>query len=371
VSPEIETGASIRAADKPLVWVLQGHRAGDNIQLQVLADGLGWPFHIKNLTWQKNRLKRLPLWTPFYGRSASLQHLTPTTRETFCTPWPDVVLSVGWRSVPVARWIKAQCGAKLIHVGRPRAPLNTFDLVLTTPQYGLPPAGNVVQLTGPMTATPAQNDAATLKTWEARLGHLPRPWTAVLVGGDTPVLKFPTSAATHLANKAKAALAANGGSLLVLTSPRTPPAVSETLRSALPPSAFFHPWSKSADNPYSAVLTLADRFIVTNDSISMTHEAALTGRPLDIFPLHVKSGKIDRALFSLHEKLRHSDTAIGRAYLDLIRSGVIYPPKSASDYFKQLANDEKSAPLIPQAPRAVSAVRALFETGDKQASKLS
>jgi hypothetical protein len=31
----------------PRIWVLMGHRAGDNSQLSALADGLGWPYEVK------------------------------------------------------------------------------------------------------------------------------------------------------------------------------------------------------------------------------------------------------------------------------------------------------------------------------------
>lgn len=356
---DIETSEKPTAAT-PLVWVLQGHRAGDNQQLQALANGLGWRSETKNLVWQKNLIKRLPQWTPLYGRSASLKHLTPQAKQAFCAPWPDVVLSVGWRSVPVARWIKAQCGAKLVHVGRPRAPLSAFDLILTTPQYRLPATQNVVQLTGPLTTLSPQTLAAASTAWDARLAHLPRPWTAVLVGGGTPTLTFPPAAAMALAKRA--ITASNDGSLLVLTSPRTPQSVTQALRRALPADAFFHPWVKDTDNPYAAVLAGADRFIVTNDSISMTHEAALMGKPVDVFALHPKEGGLGKALSSFDEKMRRAATPLAKTYLDMIRNGVIYAPKSPDDYFSQL-------PLASALPRnhhhAISAVRALLG-GDAQ-----
>lgn len=298
--------SELSKGDPPLVWVLQGHRAGDNLQVQALADGLEWPCHGKSLMWQK----RLARWTPFYGRSASLKHLTPDAQEAFRPPWPDLVISIGWRSVPVARWIKEQCGARLVHLGRPRAPLASFDLVLTTPQYRLPSTRNVVRLTGPLATLTPDNLAASANAWEARFSHLPRPWIAVLVGGDTPTLKFPSAAA--LADAAKEHAASCGGSLLVLTSPRTPERVAKVLRDETKTAAFFHQWSKDTDNPYAAALALADQFIVTNDSISMTHEAALTGRPLQIFPLTSKESLTEKALLTMDRKLRGGTTRMAK-----------------------------------------------------------
>ncbi|MDA9865281.1 mitochondrial fission ELM1 family protein [bacterium] len=370
-----------RNGDLPLVWVLQGHRAGDNLQVQALADGLGWPWQAKSLTWQENWLKRLPRWTPFYGRSASLKTLTSQAQEAFAPPWPDIVLSVGWRSVPVARWIKAQSGARLVHLGRPRAPLDCFDLVFTTPQYRLPLAKNVVHLTGPLTTLPPNAGSEDANAWEARLAHLPRPWIAVLVGGDTPTLKFPLSAAAALATSANDHAASCKGSLLVLTSPRTSKQVTEVLQEAIQAPTFFQSYSRDDENPYAAFLALADRFIVTNDSVSMTHEAALTGRPLQIFRLTAQESMAKQAHLGWDRKMRAADTVIGKTYLGLIRQGVIYPPKSPADYFDQLIENghatysgcprdavSDASAIEPGNERAVKAVKAFFYPAGKAAS---
>ena len=44
-------------------------------------------------------------------------------------------------------------------------------------------------------------------------------------------------------------------------------------------------WDAGGDNPYHALLGLADRFVVTGDSISMMVEVARLGKPLAIFAL--------------------------------------------------------------------------------------
>ena len=360
--------------DLPRVWVLEGHRTGDNLQVRALAEELGWPGHRKSLTWKRNWYKRLPQWTPLYGRSATLRQLVPEAKEMFCPPWPDLVISIGWRSVPIARWIKKQSGAKLVHLGRPRAPLKCFDLVLTTPQYCLPNTNNVVQLNGPLTTLSPDTLAASADTWEPLLAHLPRPWIAALVGGDTPNLKFPTSAAAALAKASHQKAANLKGSLLVVTSPRTSEPVTRVLRDAIQEPMCFHKWTKDTDNPYSALLALADHFIVTNDSVSMMHEAALAGQPLHIFPLTSKISWSTQAIRALDQKLRHGTSLVAKAYLGLIRHGMIYPPKSMENYTDQLfrsghattlGSSAKSigevTPIQPENERAARAVAALFE----------
>ncbi len=44
-------------------------------------------------------------------------------------------------------------------------------------------------------------------------------------------------------------------------------------------------WGDGGENPYPGYLALADEIIVTSDSISMAHEASLTGRPVHLFDL--------------------------------------------------------------------------------------
>ena len=63
------------------------------------------------------------------------------------------------------------------------------------------------------------------------------------------------------------------------------------LHQALPANARLYCWSAdNRDNPYLALLGLADRFIVTGDSMSMMIEVARLGKPLAIFALPYQRG---------------------------------------------------------------------------------
>ena len=59
----------------------------------------------------------------------------------------------------------------------------------------------------------------------------------------------------------------------------------EAIAAALPTGARLYRWDAGGDNPYHALLGLADRFVVTGDSISMMVEVARLGKPLAIFAL--------------------------------------------------------------------------------------
>ena len=79
---------------KPLVWLLLGGRAGDNNQLLALADALGFPYEVKELRYSLAR--RFPL------LRRGMNGLAPESRTTVAPPWPDLVMAVGYASVPVA-----------------------------------------------------------------------------------------------------------------------------------------------------------------------------------------------------------------------------------------------------------------------------
>jgi adenylyl-sulfate kinase len=62
-----------------------------------------------------------------------------------------------------------------------------------------------------------------------------------------------------------------------------------TLSEGLPQGALFFPWRSKAPNPYVGLLALADRCVVTGDSLSMIVEAARAGKPLAIAPVYPSS----------------------------------------------------------------------------------
>ena len=264
----------------PKVWVLLAEKAGGNGQLMSLADALEWPYETKQLRY--NSLNHCP--NLFLGPSIlSVDRRRSSALEP---PWPDLVIASSRRSAPVARWIKKQSGgrARLVHLIHTQAPLHLFDLIITTPQYRLPQRPNVLHNTAPLNRPAPDRLAAAASRWQVRLGNLPRPYTALLVGGNSSVYELDAATATILARQANAQVRNVGGSLLVSTSPRTPPSAVEALFGALDCPAHCYRWRPNdADNPYLAYLALADSFIVTVDSASQVVEACLTNKPVYVF----------------------------------------------------------------------------------------
>jgi mitochondrial fission protein ELM1 len=190
--------------------------------------------------------------------------------------------------VPAALWIRRASGrqTRLVHVNRPWAPLAWFDLVVTTPQYALPERDNV--LVNLLPFVPPVAPAPLPASFAARAAALPRPWTAVLVGGNSRPFVLDEATAAGLAASVNAERRRVGGSVWVLDSPRTPAAALAALERGLDAPAQIVRWGRD-ENCYAALLGLADRFIVTADGASMLAEALLSGRPVTPFALPARA----------------------------------------------------------------------------------
>lgn len=259
-------------------WLLLGHKAGDNSQLLALAEGLERPFEVRRLRYRPTELlSNLTL-------GANLWGIDPRLSDPLTAPWPDLVLTAGRRNEPVARWIKAQSGARIVHVGRPWSALRHWDLIVTTPQYALPPAPNVLLNEAPLHRVTLTRLAAAAAQWRLRLAEWPRPHVAVILGGPSGPYAFDREAGATLGHYARQL--AGSGSVMATTSARTPAAAVEAFAAMLDPKDVVHRWiPDEPDNPYLGFLADADVIVVTSDSMSMLVEAVATGKPVAIFDL--------------------------------------------------------------------------------------
>ncbi|HET8726696.1 MAG TPA: ELM1/GtrOC1 family putative glycosyltransferase, partial [Alphaproteobacteria bacterium] len=205
----------MRSSGGKRFWLFLGKRAGDNRQIVLLAEALQLPFDQKPLRF--NWASSLP--NALLG--PSLISLTAESRRSLKPPWPTAVIAAGRRAVPAALWVREQSGTtRLIHIGRPWAPLAWFDLVITTPQFGLGKHPNVLSNLMPLTS-PRQVPEAEVHDFVERYRSLPRPWTGVLVGGNSRPIVLDSAAATRLGHAASEVARSSGGSLLVVAGPRT------------------------------------------------------------------------------------------------------------------------------------------------------
>ena len=266
----------------PVVWLIDAYRAGERGQVRALVDALGWPCETKVLSYRSH------VFLPHVLGQSTLRGITAESAALLQPPWPDLVISCGVRNEPVCRWIREQSGGhtRYVHVGRPWAPLDTFDLVITTPQYRVPPHPNVLNNMLTLHSVTEERLAQARKEWESTFAEMPRPRFAVMVGGDSGPFTLGVKAAARLGRDASQLARATGGSLLVSTSSRTRPAAVEALQAAITAPNYFYQWAPAqSENPYMGILAWADRLIVTGDSIAMLSEACATGKPVTMFDL--------------------------------------------------------------------------------------
>ena len=283
------------------LWLLLSDKLGDNAQARVLAAASGLPFVEKRILMRPEYVFGKPRFRP------SLHHVDPARSDPLEPPWPDLILTIGRRCAMAALWVRERSGGRtrIALIGRPRP--GPFDLVVVPPQYRVVERPGVVRLDLPlMRADPAKVEEARARF--SHLAALPRPLTAVLVGGATRPFRFDAEEARRLAAELLALQAREGGSLYVTTSRRTGEAAAAALEEALAGRAHVFRFRPGApDNPYFGLLAHADRFVVTGDSVSMMVEVARLGRPLAIWPLPLRRdplGLFDRALARLRDPAR-------------------------------------------------------------------
>ncbi|UPG71773.1 mitochondrial fission ELM1 family protein [Roseomonas gilardii subsp. gilardii] len=268
-----------RAASR--IWVLADPRAGTAAQAlgiaERLQERLGEPFRSIPLAW--GPLARIPWPWP------TLAGLAPPVREEIRrAATPALVVSAGRRSAPVALWLGRR-GARTVHCMRPgfgiwsfggggfdRLVLGRHDLAGTAP----PLPRNILPVLG-ATHRLSQARLAAARTEWAALAELPRPRTALLIGGPVRGEGMDPAAAGELA----ARVAAGSGSVMATTSRRTGEAATEAVARGLggSPGRLFR-WGDAGPNPFTGFLAWADAVVVTGDSVSMLSEALAVAAPV-------------------------------------------------------------------------------------------
>lgn len=273
----------------PRIWRVLGDKKGDNSQVDVIAEALeqtrGWTSELRHLEMLPEYVKGKPRVAP------TLHHIDRARSDPLEPPWPDLILTRGRRPSNVALWIKRQSGGRtrIVLLGKPAGWLShymsQFDLIITSSETLPPPFANVMQIDLPLMQIGADRLAAGRAEWQARLAPLPRPLVVFLIGGPTSPYVYNTAAETRLRARIAQVLA-QGGTPYLVGSRRTPPGFLDRLQAGFPDTLRVFDWARpEGENPYTGLLALGDRFVVTGDSISMQVEVARLGKPLEILPL--------------------------------------------------------------------------------------
>jgi mitochondrial fission protein ELM1 len=270
------------------IWGITGGRRGNDVLVEGVAAALGGDFRLIH-THLRAPYKWLAPYRLAEGAAARDTQIAP--------PFPDMVIASGRQAVPHSRHIKRASGGRVftVFLQDPMIAPKHFDFVWAPTHDEC--AGAMHTLLSPhgMTQDMLTDAAASM---QARLlpDNMPNrvrgKKIAVLIGGPNKVYPFGADEMQNLVN-GLAALAAEGHYLMMTLSRRSPDAYADMLRAALPRDSYFL-WDNEGDNPYHAMLGLAEHIIVTADSVNMVGEACLPGVPVQIFALRGGSAKFAR-----------------------------------------------------------------------------
>ncbi len=256
------------ADDIAPVWVLDDPFESASDQAIAIAERLGVPHLRVPLAW--NWRARLP----GLSRRGSLAGLLAPGWPFSAPRGPALAISASARSESVALWLRDSFGTRVVQCGPPRLRGRLFDL-LVVPRHLRPrAASNVLPVLGePNRLSPLALSQARV-SWAGRLSHLPRPLVTLLAGGGGRGGEMRPAAAHTLAQQVARMAVAAGGAVLATNTRRTGLEATDALATGLAPSMHvFYRWGEPGENPYSAMIALADVLVVTGDSPTMISEA--------------------------------------------------------------------------------------------------
>jgi mitochondrial fission protein ELM1 len=204
--------------------------------------------------------------------------------DAFGPPWPDVLITCGRRSARFSVALRDHMPKRVlaIHIQDPRVRAAAFDFIVAMEHDPIPAGDNVLKVSTALHDLTPSSLAKEAESWRDRLALYGRPLAGVMIGGSTARRGFTLDHGRRLLRGLQS-LRAAGVSLAIVPSRRTPEAVDEMLRKSFEADPNVFHWDLRGDNPYRGVLALADRLVVTSDSISMISEALATPIPVEIF----------------------------------------------------------------------------------------
>lgn len=300
---------------QPRAWVITDGKIGDEVQCIGVVEALGLVPDIRRVA-------------PRRPWSWLAPHGPPDPRERpgraggpLSGPLPDLAVGSGRRAIPHLRALRRASGGAVFTVclKDPRIDTKAADLICVPAHDGLRGANVVVTPTAPHRVSPARLAAARANP-DPRLAPLAPPRIAVIVGGDSGHHRFTHADQTRFLEEL-AALSGEGR-LMITPSRRTPPALATALAGlAARMGGYFY--DGRGENPYTAMLALADAVVVTADSTNMLGEAAASGKPVLVFSPAGGHPKIDALVAWLTEQ------GVARPLAGRLE-GTPYPPIDAT-----------------------------------------
>ena len=236
---------------------------------------------------------------------------------------PLLAISCGRHGIIPSLALKKQFGERIFtaHIQDPKLDASRFDLVVV-PEHDEIRGDNVYLTTGALHHVTRERLEFAARAPEASVvsGDGSRPVATVLIGGPNRYYSFSRAELTPLVEGLKQVATAHDVRLAILGSNRTPAPVLAMFRAAFSREHFV--WDGQGSNPYLSALALASHLIVTGDSVSMTSEAAATGKP--IFVHHLRERRFAPRFRRFHSQFEGA--GITRAFAGRLVSWDYEPP---------------------------------------------
>jgi mitochondrial fission protein ELM1 len=263
----------------PTTWVVTDGAAGIVNQCVGLASRLDLTPTVKTIAIRQPwRLLPPGLWW------SPLRALDPREGDRLEPPWPDLLIASGRKSVaPCAAIRRASGGHTLaVQIQNPGIASRHFDLVVA-PRHDNLSGANVIATKGSLHGLSRDLLDVEAAAWAESVAHLPRPLVFAAIGGPNRVFRFGEEDARRLGRQ----LASLPGGLMLTVSRRTTPEAANILLGELDGERTVI-WNGEGANPYRGWLGLAETVVVTSDSVNMTSEACITGKP--VLVAHLQGG---------------------------------------------------------------------------------
>ena len=259
------------------VWAITGGRRGNDVLVLGVAKALGVEPQLIHTHLKPPWRWLSPYRTAFPGvrRDAAI-----------APPYPDLVLASGRQAAAHARYIGYRSGGRsfIAFFQKPAIDPRHFDFVWAPSHDRLHGSNVTSTLLSPhlLTQETLRNEA---EKWRARAltDCGTRTPVAVLIGGPNSAYAFTMDEferlVTHIVT-----LTEQNIFPMITVSRRSPPAFAAHLRARLAHTPHFF-WDNEGENPYAALLGLAEHIIVTADSVNMVGEACTSGAPVQVFEL--------------------------------------------------------------------------------------
>lgn len=259
------------------ILVIKDTKVGTYKQALALAEFIGKPYEEINLEY--NILGKLPNSL----LASNIIHIKNNIKSIINLPFPKIIISCGRKTLPVAKYLKKQTQAKIIHIMWPGNYDSMIDLLITPKHDNIKEKidGIIPTIGGLSSVTPTKINFI----YEQNKRYLPPlkdNIIGLLIGGNQKKLEFTKENVKELINKINDLAEKYNSSILYTTSRRTPKEIVNYIKNNILPSAIDIE-QLGLNESYLTLLGTAKYFIVTGDSVSMCSEIAATGKSLYIF----------------------------------------------------------------------------------------